>query len=271
MLPLSAGGRRYGALRSPRDPRDFTYARFARATPPPFVLPASTHNREFRGSIRDQGSEGSCTAHAGRGSRLFLANKFQGNANKVDYSPADIYYLERQKDGTLDQGDCGSTGRTCCQVLNQNGACPEGDDPYVAGQFSTPPSPQALADGLKWRAGSYHALTNIDEMKNCMASGYPFIVGFTVYSSFEQPQIAATGLMPVPDKGSEEVLGGHEVLFLDYDDSITCPGADPGAFLVDNSWGVEWGQKGSFWFPYQCAADSSVLMDAFIQHLGRAW
>jgi len=52
---------------------------------------------------------------------------------------------------------------------------------------------------------------------------------------------------------------------------MECPGASLGAFKVQNSWGTTWGQSGFFWFPYQCAADSSILIDAFIQHFGKPW
>lgn len=276
-LAVSPGGRRYGAHRSILDVRDFDIKRFRAylasiSAPIPTKLPPSTNNRQFCGPVRDQGDEGSCTGHAGRGMRIFLANKFQGNANAVDFSPADIYYLSRQMDGSLTDGDCGSTGRTVVRVLNQFGASPEGDDPYVAGQISTPPSAQALTDGLKYKSGAYHGLMSVADMKSCHASGYAFIVGFTVYNSFEGSEIAQTGLMPVPDKANEQVLGGHEVLFVDYDDTVECTGAiAPGAFLVQNSWGTGWAKEGFFWFPYQCASDQDVLMDAFIQHLGRPW
>ncbi|MGC2270214.1 MAG: hypothetical protein WA608_25755 [Candidatus Acidiferrales bacterium] len=54
-------------------------------------------------------------------------------------------------------------------------------------------------------------------MKGCLASGCPFVFGFTVYESFESPQVAQTGVAPMPAAG-EKVLGGHAVLALGYDD-----------------------------------------------------
>ena len=97
-------------------------------------------------------------------------------------------------------------------------------------------------------------------------------MGFTVYDSFESEAVASSGLMPVPDTSRERALGGHEVFFVGYDDTVACPGTrSAGAFKVQNSWGTGWGQSGFFWFPYDCAADSSVLMDAFIQHFGKPW
>ncbi len=70
-------------------------------------------------------------------------------------------------------------------------------------------------------------------MKGCLASGYPFVFGFTVYESFESDQVAQTGHVPMPQAG-EQVVGGHAVLAVGYDDSNQW-------FIVRNSWGPELG------------------------------
>ena len=79
-------------------------------------------------------------------------------------------------------------------------------------------------------------------MKACLAAGYPFVFGFTVYESFESADVARTGVasMPAPD---EKVIGGHAVLAVGYDDAAQ-------TFLVRNSWGTGWGQAGYFTLPY---------------------
>ena len=55
-------------------------------------------------------------------------------------------------------------------------------------------------------------------MKGCLAAGYPFVFGFTVYESFESQAVAKTGDVPMPRPG-EQVLGGHAVLAVGYDDA----------------------------------------------------
>ena len=47
-------------------------------------------------------------------------------------------------------------------------------------------------------------------MKGCLAAGYPFVFGFTVYESFESEAVAKTGKVPMPGSG-EKALGGHAV------------------------------------------------------------
>ncbi|MBS1563764.1 MAG: peptidase, partial [Bacteroidetes bacterium] len=76
---------------------------------------------------------------------------------------------------------------------------------------------------------------------------------FTVYQSFMTPQVASTGIMPMP-AASEKVLGGHAVMAVGYSDAKQ-------AVLVRNSWGTGWGIKGYFWMPYAYITDSSLCDD----------
>ena len=90
-------------------------------------------------------------------------------------------------------------------------------------------------------------------MKACLASGYPFVFGFTVYESFESPQVAKTGVAALPGP-SEAVVGGHAVLAVGYDDAQH-------SFLVRNSWGDGWGMKGYFTMPYAYLTQSDLSSD----------
>ncbi len=261
-LALSPAGRRYGYHKDSPDHRDYGIARAV--TLQRAVEPAAS-NIALMGPVLDQGQEGSCTAHAGAGDREFLHWKtFSERGEAVTpgtdgmYSPSFLYYKERELDGSLDQGDCGSYGRTSCMALRKFGCALRSEMPYVAGDFSTAPTPEQLASAAKWTTGQFHRLATVEDMKSCLASGYNFRIGFTVYASFED--IGSGGLW-TPSK-SENVLGGHEVLAIGYDDRV-----NGGSFQVRNSWGA-WGDSGNFWMRYQDAADQDILMDAWIQHLG---
>lgn len=214
------------------------------------------------GPVKDQGQLGACTAFAGTGNLEYLSNRW--HKQPVVLSPLFLYYLERELDGTLDQGDCGSMGRTACRAMRRYGVCLESEDTYDPAKLSVPPTTAQLAEALAYQAGSYHVLGTVADIRSCLASGYPVLVGFTVYQSFESQQCANTGIMPVPDKAKEAILGRHEVLAIGYSDARQ-------ALKLRNSWGAAWGASGNFWMPYQCAADPDVLGDAWIQHYGRAW
>jgi len=93
----------------------------------------------------------------------------------------------------------------------------------------------------------------ISTLKGCLASGYPFVFGFTVYQSFESAQVAKTGIVPMPAP-HEAVVGGHAVLAVGYDDASQ-------QFIVRNSWGDGWGIKGYFMMPYGYLTDTSLSDD----------
>lgn len=263
-LPLSPANRRYGFFQSAPDHRDFGVPHFL-VSAPITALPSSVDLEPWTGPVKDQGQLGACTAFASTGNREYLARRFE-NSGFV-FSPLFQYYQERKADGTLDQGDCGSTGRTACAVLEANGVCVEQDDTYNTDNFQVVPTVAQETEAAAHKAGAYHALGNVMDMKKCVASSYPFLIGFQVFESFENAAMAANGLMTPP---SGDLLGGHEVLVIGYDNSKQCPGSTVGAFKVRNSWGAGWGDKGNFWMPYQIAA-TDVLMEAWIQHLGPAW
>src|ERR1035437_4665757 len=140
-LILSPGGHVYNAKRSPVDVRDFGFSSIPRllaVTPPKVDLEPNC------GPVRNQGQKGSCTGHAGYADRMYLANAYQGNKNKIIFSPEEIYDQARVLDGTIGLGDSGSTGRSIVRVLNRFGACPEGVDPYTERSVGVPPSPEIL-------------------------------------------------------------------------------------------------------------------------------
>ena len=91
-------------------------------------------------------------------------------------------------------------------------------------------------------------------MRGCLATGFPFVVGFTVYTSFESQQVAQTGVVPMPDLQNETVLGGHAVLVVGYDDSEQ-------RFILRNSWGPGWGMAGYFTMPYAYLISRSLASD----------
>jgi C1A family cysteine protease len=91
-------------------------------------------------------------------------------------------------------------------------------------------------------------------MRQCLAEGFPFVFGFTVYESFETPAVAKTGMLNLP-KPKEKTLGGHAVMAVGYNDAAK-------RFTIRNSWGTDWGLQGYFTMPY-AYLDNRNLSDDF--------
>jgi hypothetical protein len=152
------------------------------------------------------------------------------------------YYNSRALEGTVKQ-DAGATIRDAMKALAANGYCPETDWPYVVSKFATKPPKTAYTDALKHRPIQYQAVVqSLGQIEACLASGLPIVFGFDVYTSFESDAVAKTGIVPMPKKG-EALLGGHCVVLCGYSHTAQ-------TFLVRNSWGASWGQKGYCVFPY---------------------
>ncbi len=239
---------RYGWIPDLPDHRDQMYA-----APPEFLaaLPASVDLRKGCPPVYDQGQLGSCTANA-IGSAMEFEQKKQ-RATSFTPSRLFIYYNERALEGTVNS-DSGAQIRDGMKVVAKMGACPETEWPYNINDFRDKPSSAAYRDAVKSKVMLYQRVSQtLNQMKGCLASGYPFVFGFTVYESFESPQVARSGHAAMPKSG-EQTVGGHAVMAVGYDDQNQW-------FIVRNSWGTGWGMKGYFTMPYQYLLESNLADD----------
>jgi C1A family cysteine protease len=241
--------KRYGWVPDLPDQRDRLF--FA---PPAAVaaLPPSVDLRSGCPPVYDQGQLGSCTANAIGGALQFNQMK-EGLADIFVPSRLFIYYNERVMENSVDE-DAGAMIRDGIKSVSKEGAPHETLWPYVISKFKTKPPPKAYKDALKHRAILYERVNaTMDQLKGCLASGYPFVFGFSVYDSFESSEVAKTGVVPMP-KPKERQLGGHAVLAVGYDDPTS-------RFIVRNSWGDKWGNAGYFTMPYDYLTDANLSDD----------
>jgi C1A family cysteine protease len=245
---------KYHWMREPVDARDHLYNPEALGTVPP-TLPTSVDLRNYCSPIEDQGQLGSCTGNAIAGLIEYLDKK---NGKNLDVSRLFIYYQERLIEGTV-RYDAGAYIRDGIKAVNQYGAPLESLWPYVITRFSTRPTTAAYTDAARRKAGAYQKITTrVAGIKTALSQGYPAVVGFDVYESFERNLNNTTGMMPYPQPG-EQLLGGHAVAVVGYNDNL-----NGGRFICRNSWGTGWGDRGYFYMPYQVIANTSMSDDFWI-------
>jgi C1A family cysteine protease len=240
--------KRYGWRPDRPDQRDQLYA-----APPASIaaLPPAVDLRPNCPPVYDQGELGSCTANA-IGAAIQFEQMKQGITAFVP-SRLFIYYNERVIEGTV-ESDSGAEIRDGMKTANHDGAPEEATWPYVIANFAKKPPQKAYDEGLKHQVLLYRRIIrDLTQMKACLATGYPFVFGFSVYESFESAAVARTGEMPMPSP-SEKLLGGHAVLAVGYDDPS-------GRFIVRNSWGDGWGMKGYFTMPYTYLTQRNLASD----------
>jgi C1A family cysteine protease len=229
----------------------------------------------FNFPLLDQGNLGSCTANAISAAVTFAMLKQgkttapqvnmgvkptnvqePGNIGTGFFSPSRlfIYYNERVKINTVNS-DSGAVIRDGIKSLNTEGAPKETTWPYDIPKFTQKPPQAAYDEAQNYQAVQYRRLLNTDikQLKGCLVQGFPFVLGFAVYSSFMTSQVAQTGIMPMPQQ-SEKLMGGHAVLCVGYDDAKK-------VFIIRNSWGDQWGDKGYFYMPYSYATNTDLATD----------
>lgn len=196
----------------------------------------------------NQGDINSCTANAVSAAIHYDMVK-QGWRDPFVPSRMFIYYEERAISNTLDEAKYGSTGATvsmknCIKAVHNKGYCSEEVWPYELRHLYTKPSDVAYDSAKHYHTYQHLWLDNdLTHLKDCLASGYPFLFGISVYESFESASTRASGVVPMPAEG-EKKLGGHAVLAVGYDDAKQ-------QFIFRNSYGADWGESGYGYMPYE--------------------
>jgi hypothetical protein len=256
-------GRSLGLKKTTPDPRDHRFIPsslgFATiAAPPPSV--------DLRGQLPpafDQGDIGSCGPNAGAA----LAHFFFSKGPLL--SRLQLYANVRTYEGDF-LADEGVETRDVLKSLVKDGIGPEDRWPYNPANLYKSPPKNILPN---FKLASYSRLISEDDYRICLLSA-PFLLGLTLYESFDGDEIEKTGILVTPDPKREQVIGGHDVLAVGYDmnfktsDVFKRSGLDPATvenemLLIRNSWGTDWGINGHFYLPFSYALNPTVGGDAW--------
>ena len=239
-------------------------------------VPSSIDLRGWCSPVEDQGSLGSCTAHAGVGIVEYYEKRAFGKY--IDASRLFLYKTTR--DLLRLTGDTGAFLRSTMGALILFGVPPEEYHPYNISDFDKEPTAFCYAFAQNYQTIKYFRHDPpgtskdvlLERIRTYLSTGHPSMFGFTVYSSISQSD--KTGKIPFPCKG-EKILGGHAVAVIGYDDKmkITTAGSrkaeTTGALLIRNSWGKGWGEGGYGWLPYEYVLKG--LAEDFWSILKKEW
>lgn len=205
--------------------------------------------------VYDQGQLGSCSANAIGAAYEFDQIK-QKEASPFVPSRLCIYYYERKAQGTIKQ-DSGAQLAIGVQVVSVTGVIPETEWPYDISKFTVKPPSKCMKDAKYHTCTTHYKVAqSLGQFKQALISGFPIVIGFSVYSGFESAEVAKSGIVELP-AANEQALGGHAVLVVGFDDASS-------RFIVRNSWGDGWGQKGYFTIPYNYILDANLASDFWV-------
>jgi len=225
------------------DPKELNYSDIKTKA---IKLPSIVDLRTKMPAVYDQGSLGSCTAQSFCAAYQYLKPQLQG-------SRLFMYYNTRLIGGTVSY-DSGATLYDTIKSIKNYGICPETKWPYVIGKFTTKPSPECYKIALANKnINSYNVKNDLNLMRTHLNEGLLLVIGIAVYSEFETNAVAKRGYVPLPGKNST-FLGGHAVVVVGYNDTKK-------VWIVRNSWGSSWGDKGYFYLPYSYLTNPSLCSD----------
>lgn len=240
---------KYGYIRDLADHRDSLYK-----NPQEVMLPSYVDMRPFMPPVYDQLMLGSCVGNAIAAAIEFSRRK-QG---LLDFVPSRlfIYYNSRKIEKTIPV-DSGVQIRDGIKAVVREGACLEIEWPYIPKAYAIKPSKICYTDAKKDIVSKYSRVPqDILSIQSALAAGYPIVVGMSIYESFENYVANTTGHINLPIPG-EKLLGGHAVLVVGYDDKTR-------RYIVRNSWGSKWGDRGYFTIPYEYLLDKNLSSDFWI-------
>ena len=245
---------KYGWIKENVDKRDLKYKvhRHSINEVKP-MLPRSIDLRKTMPPVFDQGELGSCTGNAISGALGYLR---YNDPSLEDWSPSRlfIYYHERVLEGTTEE-DNGAMIRNGIKVIGKMGAPPEALWPYDLSKWKTDPSEAIDTEAHKYLAMTYYRVdwTDLEEVKGCLAAGFPIVFGFSVFSNLDSVGHGDKAVLTMPS-AHDKPEGGHAVVLCGYN-------SDKQLFLVRNSWGETWGDKGYFWMPEKYITDPELSDD----------
>ena len=208
------------------------------------TLPPKVDLRSFMTAVEDQKSLSSCTANAVAGAYEYLVKKYLSK-KAFDVSRLFIYYNARLRAGHEIE-DKGSHIQYAVDSLMKIGACKEDTWPYDLKSVNKKPDENSyvVAADFKIETKKFVPI-KLEAWKQSLAEGYPIVFGTALFSSFDSctPNKGIVS-MPSPDETGRKAHGLHAMLCVGYSDVDKM-------FIVRNSWGDKWGDKGYCYMPYE--------------------
>lgn len=216
-----------GALPSPHDPRDWVAeAILGSAYRSNAQVPKTLDLRPQLPKVRNQGSRGTCAAFTGALVKSWQEREDCGFTGWM--SPEFVYHHRSNKPGE------GMYARDVMDILKNHGCATEDKCPYQSKESPDKFPDDVLEQAKDYRIAAYARATTIEGVKQALVDSGPCLITFPVYNY--------TKRFWMPSSPTQRMIGGHAVTLVGYTEK---------GFLVQNSWGTSWGDKGYTLYGYE--------------------
>lgn len=212
---------------SPEDDRDYPYV-------PVSSYPPVVQHRGLIGDIEDQGRIGSCTANSVVSACEILLQKDKRHRN---LSRLFNYYVTREYENRL--GQEGAVLRNAVKQAAKLGLPDEVTWAYDEGGAEVQPSAAAYEEAIKHRVLRYERIQGattgqvVHCIKSAISEGFPVVFGMPVTRQWLLMRGGDTSYRGVTEK--DPAVGAHAMTIIGYSQDY---------FVIENSWGREWGDSG---------------------------
>lgn len=232
------------------DLRDLPFRPAVRSLPPRFPADADVASWLLAyvaaGLIRSQDKEGACTGFGLAAVVNYLVWRRSDGQDTTLVSPRMLYHLARFYDEWPGEDYDGSSCRGALKGWHKHGVCAETLWRYVSGQF-VPPDANWDADAVRRPLGVYYRIdhASVVDMQAAIAEIGAIYVSATVHDGWK---VKATKALPGSHRDlpriafRAEAEGGHAFALVGYNER---------GFVVQNSWGTQWGAQGFAVLPYE--------------------
>jgi hypothetical protein len=215
-------------------------------------LPASVSLLPYAPKRLNQGSQGSCVGWASSyAARTILYARQTGKApNTVRFSPSSLYNQIKLS------GCQGAYLQNAMETMKGKGVLPFEDFPYDETTCSVMPDNQDYTNMSNYKITGFNRLTQgsnstsykVDMLaiKQNLAQGAPVVIGMMVGGSFMSDMMGKSIWKPTNADYYMQGFGGHAMCVIGYNDE-----KEGGCFEIMNSWGEDWGNKGTFFIRYE--------------------
>ena len=197
--------------------------------------------RSFCSPIENQQDIGSCVANAIVSNLEFL--EIKAGYKYVDLSRMFLYYNARLEDNSTNL-DRGSNISLAFATLRKHGVCSEASYPYDPSKVFMRPSWKAYQEAFRHNLTQSYKIQSTGnnlhyDILTALRSCHPVVFGTELWDEFRN----CSGLVSMPDQ-SKTSIGRHAMLIVGVN-------LDKRHYIVRNSWGTNWGDKGYCYFPFE--------------------
>ncbi|MBD2463685.1 peptidase C1 [Oscillatoria sp. FACHB-1407] len=204
-------------------------------------LPHRVDLRKFMTDVEEQVGN-SCVANAFVGAYEYLAKREFGESG--DISRLFVYYNARARHDSQHE-DSGTMMYCAIESLIEHGACCEdlwlNDEAMIFDE----PDESAYENAANFTITEAEFIeTDLDLWRHTLAEGYPIAFALNLFESFNTAT-ENRGRISLPKRSEDvrETHAWHAMLCVGYSDKDRM-------FIVRNSWGSDWGDRGYCYIPY---------------------